>query len=45
MSKKLASMPIEKQMAYLQELQKFSGKASLAQQVAAGNPYQKTVNK
>jgi formylmethanofuran dehydrogenase subunit E-like metal-binding protein len=45
MSKQLASMPIAKQMTYLQELQKFSGKAGLAQQVASGNPYPKIVNK
>jgi len=45
MSKRLASMPLEKQMGYLQEVQKFSGKASLAKQVAAGDPYQATVKK
>jgi len=45
MSKNLASMPLDKQTSYLQEVQKFSGKAGLAKQVAAGNPYQKMVNK
>jgi formylmethanofuran dehydrogenase subunit E-like metal-binding protein len=40
MSKRLASMPLEKQMAYLEEVKRFSGKAGLAHQVAAGNPYQ-----
>ncbi len=45
MSKKLAAMPLEKQMAYLQEVQRFSGKAGLAKQVAAGDPFQATVKK
>ncbi len=45
MSKKLAAMPLEKQMAYLQVVQRFSGKADLANQVAAGNPYQATMQK
>jgi formylmethanofuran dehydrogenase subunit E-like metal-binding protein len=45
MSKNLAALPLEKQMTYLQELQKFSGKAALAKQVAAGDPYQATVKK
>lgn len=39
MSWKLAGMPLEKKMAYLEEVKRFSGKAGLAHQVAAGDPY------
>lgn len=39
MSRNLAEMPKEKLLGYIVELKRFSGKAAVADKVAAGDPY------